>query len=347
MSTEDSPSDGPGSGLPPPADRQSLTSDPAPGVRAAAEHAAAEHPGRGEPVRLRTREHVHEMQATYRYLRLALILLTLLLLFSVILQIVADGGDVLPSVSAYYYTGARDVFVASLCAIGVCLIIHRGRSDTEDLLLNGAGYLSFFIAFVPTTPARAGFEQAAGLSPGLSLEFLSEEFIASATQNTWAILAAGLVGLVIEIVVLPQRERHGHSRGGTVVLVASVVAFLALSTTFVAAPGFFLTYAHGITAVLWFVCIVGIVGVNAIGMSRSRAEQGVNGRRRWMNLYGLGFVLILTTLPVFLGPVRMVLEQWVFALEVAVFLQFLAFWVTQTVERWYLPTRRADALVPG
>lgn len=277
------------------------------------------------------------MQATYRYLRLALILLTLGLLFSVVLQIIADDGQVLPSVSAYYYTGARDVFVASLCAIGVCLIIHRGRSDTEDLLLNGTGYLSFFIAFVPTTPAHAGVEAAPALS---------DEFIASATQNTWAVLAAGLVGLVVEILVLPERERH-HSRGGTAVLVGSVVAFLALATAFVLAPGFFLTYAHGAAAVLWFVGIVGIVGVNAIGMSRSRGEQGHNGRQRWLNLYGLGFALILITLPVFLGPVRLVLDQWVFALEAAVFLQFLAFWVTQTVERWHVPTRRADELVPG
>ena len=71
--------------------------------------------------------HLHELQATYRYLRLAIILLTALLLLSVALQIGADDGEVLASVSAYYYTPARDVFVASLCAIGTCLIIHRGR----------------------------------------------------------------------------------------------------------------------------------------------------------------------------------------------------------------------------
>jgi len=291
------------------------------------------------PAHPRRRGHLHELQATYRYLRLAIILLMLLLGFSVVLQIAADDGKVLPSVSAYYHSPARDVFVASLCAFGTCLIIHRGRSDTEDVLLNGAGYLSFFIAFVPTTPAHARGEAGAGLS---------EEFIVAATQNTWALLAAGLVGLIIEIVVLPQRERHRRSRRGRVVLVAGVLAYIALVAVFVLAREFFLTYAHAAAAILWFVCIVAIVGIHAIAATRSKAEQHSDEGRAWMNRYTLGFALIMLTLPLFAGPVRMAgVEHWLFLLEAVVLVEFLVFWVIQTAERWHVPTRRADELLPA
>lgn len=282
--------------------------------------------------------HRHEMQATYRYLRLAIILLTALLLLSVALQIGADDGEVLASVSAYYYTPARDVFVASLCAIGTCLIIHRGRSDTEDVLLNFAGYLTFIVAFVPTSPAHAVGEGGSRLPDDLTQAL---------TQNTWAVLAVVLVAFILELVVVPQRERHLHTRGGRIVLIAGLLAYLGLAGVFMFARETFLTYGHGAAAIILFICVVALVGINATALSRARAANGIGRRRRWANWYSFGFVLMIVTVGMVLGPVRVVLPQWVFVLEAALILQFMAFWVTQTVERWHAPTRRADSLVPG
>lgn len=282
------------------------------------------------------RGHRHEMQATYRYLRLAIVLLTLLLAISVALQIIADDGEVLPSVSAYYFSPARDVFVASLCAIGTCLIIHRGRSDTEDVLLNFAGYLTFFVAFVPTTPAHA--------LPGGELP---PHFTVSLTQNTWAALAVGLLAFGVEVVLVPQRERHRYSRSGRAVLAAGVVGYLLLAGYFVFARDAFITYGHGAAAIGLFVCVVGLVGINAMALSRYRAECGMGRRRRWANWYTAGFVLMMLTLVVVLGPVRALVPQWIFVLEAALILQFMAFWAVQTIERWNAPSLGADALVPG
>ncbi|HLS16131.1 MAG TPA: hypothetical protein VK095_16610 [Beutenbergiaceae bacterium] len=284
--------------------------------------------------------HRHDMQATYRYLRLAIILLTLLLTLSVIVQIAADDGAVLRSVSAYYYTPARDVFVASLCAIGACMIIYRGRSDTEDVLLNLSGYLAFFVAFVPTSPAHIEAEPRSGA-------FIPENFITAATQNTWAVLAAGLAGFVIEIAALPQRERQRGSRSGIVVLVAGGVAYLGLAAYFLFARDSFFIHGHGVAAVLLFIGVVGVVGVNATAHARCRAEDGLTRRRQWANWYGVGFAGMLVTALVVLGPVRMLVPQWLFVLEAALIGQFLIFWIIQTVERWHAPTIRADALMPG
>ena len=54
------------------------------------------------------------------------------------------------SISAYYYTAARNVFVAALCCLGIMMIVYKGSNDSEDVLLNLAGTLAFFVAFVPS-----------------------------------------------------------------------------------------------------------------------------------------------------------------------------------------------------
>ena len=53
------------------------------------------------------------------------------------------------SISAYYYTAAHNVFVAALCCLGIMMIVYKGSKDSEDVLLNLAGTLAFFVAFVP------------------------------------------------------------------------------------------------------------------------------------------------------------------------------------------------------
>jgi len=62
------------------------------------------------------------------------------------------------SISAYYYTGMRNLFVGSLCAIAMFMLCARGY-DTRDEI---AGFLSALfaigVAFFPTSPA-------AGASP--------------------------------------------------------------------------------------------------------------------------------------------------------------------------------------
>ncbi|PWU51847.1 DUF998 domain-containing protein [Micromonospora globispora] len=55
----------------------------------------------------------------------------------------------LNSLSGYYHTEMRDVFVGSLCAIGVFLISYRYRWP-DDLLSTLAGLLAITVALFPT-----------------------------------------------------------------------------------------------------------------------------------------------------------------------------------------------------
>ncbi|NES15844.1 MULTISPECIES: DUF998 domain-containing protein [unclassified Micromonospora] len=64
--------------------------------------------------------------------------------------IAAGRPTLLDSLSGYYHTEMRDVFVGALCAIGVFLISYRYRWP-DDLLGTIAGLLAVVVALFPTT----------------------------------------------------------------------------------------------------------------------------------------------------------------------------------------------------
>src|SRR5688572_10134890 len=65
----------------------------------------------------------------------------------------AAGGEqhLLGSMSAYYYTHMRDLFVGSLVSIGVFLYLYKGFSTKENWALNLGGALAVGIAMVATS----------------------------------------------------------------------------------------------------------------------------------------------------------------------------------------------------
>lgn len=64
--------------------------------------------------------------------------------------LVLEGSSLQSSMSAYYYTGMRDVFVGALFAIGVALYVYRGFSPSENAVLSLAGVLVVCVALFPT-----------------------------------------------------------------------------------------------------------------------------------------------------------------------------------------------------
>jgi hypothetical protein len=59
------------------------------------------------------------------------------------------------SISAYYYTVMRDVFVGSLCAIAVFLISYRGYERIDEIAGKIAASFALGTALLPTAPANA------------------------------------------------------------------------------------------------------------------------------------------------------------------------------------------------
>jgi hypothetical protein len=57
------------------------------------------------------------------------------------------------SMSGYYYTDMRNIFVGTLCALGVFLVAYRGYDDVDESITNVAGLAAIGVAFFPTKPA--------------------------------------------------------------------------------------------------------------------------------------------------------------------------------------------------
>jgi len=90
---------------------------------------------------------------SYLVLRKAVGIVGILLPF-----VVSLGGFILfskgiqSSISSYYYTGMRDVFVGSLWTIGFFLYSYKGYDDIDNIVSNLACVFAVGVSLFPTTP---------------------------------------------------------------------------------------------------------------------------------------------------------------------------------------------------
>lgn len=90
---------------------------------------------------------------SYLFLRRGIGVIGLALPFVLILgKLIVDGGGLLSSISGYYYTDLRDVFVGSMCAVGIFLLSYHGYDRLDEILSTLAAVAAFGVAFFPTTP---------------------------------------------------------------------------------------------------------------------------------------------------------------------------------------------------
>jgi hypothetical protein len=59
------------------------------------------------------------------------------------------------SVSSYYYSPVRNVFVGALCALGLFLIAYVGADLGDRVITDLAGVFALTVAFFPTTPGTS------------------------------------------------------------------------------------------------------------------------------------------------------------------------------------------------
>lgn len=153
---------------------------------------------------------------TYRYLRITMLAVLVMLGISVIWYAL-DAKCGLDSVSAYYYTPVRNVFVGALVAFGAALIAYHGPTREEEALLNLAGSMAIVIAFVPTVPASCttpGVEEttsaadvaasAGGVDPATVVKIVD----VSVTNNVGSLIGAALVAFVLAAVLTFVRKRE-------------------------------------------------------------------------------------------------------------------------------------------
>ncbi len=266
---------------------------------------------------------------TYRYLRGGMAVMIVMLGAAVVIaRLQASCWQT--AISAYYFTSAHGVFIASLCVIGALLIVYRGSNDTEDALLNLAGILAFVVAMVPTSRPVM---QCGGGSPAVGDQW--------AVANVWAV--------VIALAVSRAASWWMHRRTGTVpprsalgtaaVWVQRVLLGSGLATL-VLAPDWFRVNAHGVAAVAMFAAIIVTVAITAF-VAGAQDVGTCPHRRRYQRIYQGISVVMLLTLVLTVGA-HFVLDGFnhaVIIVEAALIVEFAIYWMVQTVELWGTPTR--------
>jgi hypothetical protein len=290
-----------------------------------------------------------DARSTYRSLRIALIALVVFLGASVI-ETRLCAGCWQGSVSAYFYTASHAVFVASLCAVGVCLIVYKGSTRTEDVLLNFAGVLAFAVALAPTkSSVPCGGGEPTPFDPTIGVD-----------NNVLALLIAIVVGVafygVVQAIEPDPPDQNDAAPpvvarrfGGLIRWVLARAATLLscierwlpylLGLGLVAYFGLFTTnwtwfadWRHNIAAIAMFVAIILVVlHYAAYAAARRRAD---NRRGRYVTLY-----LVIALAMILALAWAAIAQFWerplgVLVVEALLIAAFGLFWVVQSFDLW-------------
>jgi len=97
------------------------------------------------------KEDRNDLVINYLTLRRALGWMGIALPFALIAGSFAwNGGHIETSISNYFYTSLRDVFVVTLCAVALFLFTYRGYDQKDRRVTNIAGAFGLITAFVST-----------------------------------------------------------------------------------------------------------------------------------------------------------------------------------------------------
>ncbi|TDP92948.1 hypothetical protein EV186_107183 [Labedaea rhizosphaerae] len=260
------------------------------------------------------------IRQTYLGLRLGILLLVVMLFLAVVIQALAANPACLQhSLSAYYYTSARAVFVGTLCAVGTCLIIYSGNTEIENLLLDYAGYMAVMVAFVPT-----GVDNTCTVSNVPT----SDELTDAVKQNVLALLIAGLIAVVI---VRALKVLQLNSRTAKVLLTVNTLILVGLAVFVLTSFENFMKNAHAFAAILFFAGVLAVVIVNAVGFARHKSgELGIGDLLR--NRYTAIAAAMLITAGVLFALRAAGFGHWLLVLEASLIAEFAVFWISQTIE---------------
>lgn len=297
----------------------------------------------GDPARL-----------TYRYLRVAIVAVVLVLFVSLAMQIVADHGRLdsgeewwHASISAYFYSPVQSVFVGALVGIGTCLVAIKGRRGAEEVLLNFAGMFAVVVALVPT-PLDAAM---------CTDEPYCLDVPERVGNNVGTLLLVG--GLVLLLATWPRRRDLGGGTGWDLWL--TWLAWAVTGVWLLLWPASFLAVAHYAAAILLFACFVGVAWINgsdhAVTAQALERLRGMSAAAYRVWYRGIA-VLMAVVLVVGLGTMVVLdrylpdlFPQTLFVVETLMMLIFALFWTLQTIQFWDvgLPARARveDRKLPG
>jgi hypothetical protein len=286
-----------------------------------------------------------DVRKTYRYLRMGMIGAVVLLAFSIWLEWRKVPGHCFQtSISAYYYTPVRAIFVGFLIAIGLTLIVYKGKSPWEDAALNLSGMLGTIVAVAPTMDFGTCWSVPPNPLPRMGDGPVARWVVANIENNFTALLWIGVLGLVAGVILAvatdPGRDREGRretnptrlwkARRDTWIPLIVVAVGLAVGIWADAGWTSFNTRAHGYAAVGMIV----FLGLAIIAHAIPHLREGDTKRDKRFAWSYLGIAGLMAAVLVFFWLTRIAAEHTVFAIEVFEILLFGVYWGVQTAENW-------------
>jgi len=267
------------------------------------------------------------LQRTYRNLRIGIAGTVVLILAAV--AIAAARVGVLPSISAYYYTPARNVFVGALVAAAVAIVVLSGRG-LQRALLSAAGLFAPLIALVPTpVPSGAvpGYERACPPATNcVPADALPDIDVGIATYLAVAALAVA-VSVAVTVVA------------GTIVrtlpsLAAAAAVVAAVFVSWVWARDAFVENAHLVAAVFFFGLIALAAVANAFAPLRPDMPPAWRTATYWVVAVAMTVDIAVVVVAASTGLGVRATPPSILVGEAIALLLFLVFWVLQSLEKW-------------
>ncbi len=293
------------------------------------------------------RLHPGDAIKTYRYLRIGIVCTVLLLGVAIANEVLSvELKCMQTSISAYYYTPVRGIFVGALMAIGLALIVIKGR-PVEDIALNVAGMFAPVVAIIPTSGIGTCWsiepEPAPLIGPKDGKE-LAGWVVANIENNFYALAFVGLAGLAFACYLAVRDRRAGTSAAqldkNMRVSAAITGLILVVSLFLMATWDGFKEVAHYAAAILMFVAL----NIAVIAKARERKESS----RKYFRWYSsLAWLMSLIGLAVWGLAAAVGIDQHVLIIEVWEIAMFAAFWSVQTIDNWREEVASAPSAAAG
>ncbi|GAA1861799.1 hypothetical protein ACFQZV_13395 [Microbacterium koreense] len=261
------------------------------------------------------------LERTYRYLRLGLVG-DVLAIFTGVAVAAADVGW-LPSLSDYYFTSARDVFVGALIATTLALVALSGRGP-DRVLLDAAAVFAPLIAVVPTTVVPG---TVPGIAAACTERCFPREFIPDAATGVATYLVLG--GLVVAVAAVVCVRAGVRSGEVWLSLAMTAAVMVAVALTWMLAREAFLAQGHAVATTLFF-ALFAATAVRAAFPAHTRAPT-----QPYRSVYVAVAILLATVLVAYVAVLAVGSSTTfpaILVIEAAALSLFLVFWVAQGIE---------------
>jgi len=298
---------------------------------------------------------------SYRYLRTAMVGLLVGLAVAVIYQVWRQDGDLLGSVSAYYYTPAQAIFVGALIGLGACMIALKGTTTVEDIFLNLGGVFAAVVAIVPTArdadhraAVRACQEadtslltDRASTDPDCpTVRALADATKANVDNNLSTLLIVGALALLVTVLFAlrdrrsnPEADRDQAYAWG---FAAASALWLAVLMARLMSLQWVVDNAHFLAAAGLFGCLLVVAVANSRRLedrprNTPRVTQSAEAVRELVSVMGyhdryIWIARIMLVVAAVSGALMVADLITLFWFEFAVAGIFIVFWTVQTVE---------------